>query len=103
MSRYDIDVGTDDGDEGFVKIFFVHAAGAEQTSMRSAGIAPLNMSDRIEKIVSQRSQSRNRKIACCSTQKISASFFCNLSPTAYVIMILPSLSTKTVGVEFPEK
>ena len=42
VSRYDIDVRTDDGNEGFVKVFFVHAAGTEQTSMRSAGIAPLD-------------------------------------------------------------
>ena len=39
VSRYDIDMGTDDGNEGFVKVFFVHAAGAEQTSMGCAGIA----------------------------------------------------------------
>jgi hypothetical protein len=42
VSRYDIDVRTDDGNEGFVKVFFIHAAGAEQTSMRCAGIAPLD-------------------------------------------------------------
>jgi hypothetical protein len=42
VSRYDIDVRTDDGDEGFVKVFLVHAAGAEQTSMRCAGIASLD-------------------------------------------------------------
>jgi len=39
VSRYDTDVRTDDGNERFVKVFFVHTAGTEQTSMGSAGIA----------------------------------------------------------------
>ena len=42
VSRYDIDVRTDDGNEGFVKVCFFYAAGTEQTSMGCAGIAPLD-------------------------------------------------------------
>ena len=37
MSRHDVHMGTDDGDEGFAEIFFIDAAGAEQTSVRCPG------------------------------------------------------------------
>jgi hypothetical protein len=39
VSRHNIDVGTDDGNERFVKIFFVDTGSAEQTTMWGASIA----------------------------------------------------------------